>query len=139
MRYFPIYLALAFAFLLGCNPEGRKDESAAPNIIGSWQLFERGYSPGDRYVVEEVPSDPVQLIRFNEDSTLTSNTDAYRAFNRFQLVGENGSRVLVLHSASGESRSYAMSASEEKLELRAHGCIEGCHEAFRRVNHTIRE
>ncbi len=134
MRLTLIILALS---IFGCSTDNVNEGDESKPIKGSWQLFERGYSPGDRYIVEEVPLVPEQLIHFNADSTFESNIEGYKLFNQFRLREENSTLVLILYSDPGinnrDSVSFEVSHSGQRLELRAKGCIEGCHEAYRPV------
>ena len=131
---------LLIVFFIACNTENISTNPEDDTIIGRWQLFERGYSPGDKYIVEDIASDPVQYIQFSSDSTFASNIDGYESFDRFSLGKEDGTPVLVLFGAQQNevrnSRSFTISASVQRLELRARWCIEGCHEAFRPVSNT---
>lgn len=129
---------LALSLFGSCTSDGIRTEGERIDVIGSWQLFERGYSPGDRYIVEEVPAEPGQFIHFNSDSSFTSDIDGYQAFNRFRVrVEEQQAMELILFSdvrpAAGDIRSFTMLLTDQRLELRARGCIEGCHEAYRPV------
>ena len=130
-------MILVLSILVSCGSDGLRTEGERIDVTGSWQLFEYGYSPGDQYIVQEVPADPGQLIHFNADSTFTSNIDAYKVFNRFRVRVEERATELVLFTdespGAGDSRSFTMLLSDQRLELRARGCIEGCHEAYRPV------
>lgn len=134
MRLLLIILALGVS---ACSRDGFHQTRESNGIIGSWLLFERGFSPGDRYIVEEVPPVPGQLIRFKADSTFESNIEGYKSFNRFRLREQNDAVVLILYSGAGIDHqgriSFTISNPGQRLELRAHGCIEGCHEAYRPV------
>jgi hypothetical protein len=139
----PLLILLLLWVLISCNPEAHDETGEGATIAGSWQLFERGYSPGDRYIVEEVPATPQQLIHFNADSTFESNMDEYKSFNRFRVLQENGTLVLVLSTTLGtdgdDDRSFTMTLSGQRLELRTRWCIEGCHEAYRPVKWADRD
>ena len=123
------------AIILSCANDGIQESQEKTEVIGSWQLFELGYSPGDRYIVEEVPANPAQLIHLNADSSFASNIDGYKLFDKFGIRKEDNDLVLILFPRQGTdesaSRSFTMTMSGQRLELRARWCIEGCHEAYR--------
>lgn len=111
-------------------------------IIGSWQLYENGYSPGDKYIVEQVPEEPAQIITFKSDGSFTSNLDDLKKFKYYLIIEDqtNGEEVLALFEQDPGKTARAVSELENVynvhfksgLRLSNRGCIEGCHLGFKR-------
>lgn len=133
--------------LLSCRDEKESTTSAHDNeIIGSWLLFEYGYSPGSGYIIEKVPVEPAQIIKFSEDGRFSSTAEEFINF-KYYLILEDlqyDQTVLALFvndpgSAPQDIQKLenAYNLSFEKgLKLSRRWCIEGCHLGFKRIPST---
>lgn len=117
-----------------CQPEVPSD------LEGAWLLTERGYSPGDRYIVEPVSPVPAQTINLMEDQQFSSNIDGLTDFGFYEVVNDPQSegRILALFEAppghdldlDNLSHSYNVVFEEGILKLYFRYCFEGCHMGF---------
>ena len=55
------------------------------NIFGEYIVYEYGYSPGDRYIVEEVPAEPAQLLTFDIFGGFSSNYQGLTEFIYYRV------------------------------------------------------
>jgi hypothetical protein len=114
-------------------------------LEGSWQLYEVGYSPGDRYITEQVPSIPAQTITFFSDGRLSSNFSGISDYSLYEVTTDSitNSPVLSLYKTvwdakikdPGTRHSYSISYDGENLKLSYRFCIEGCHLGFKKTRH----
>jgi hypothetical protein len=115
------------------------------NLAGQYIVYEYGYSPGDKYIIESVPEDPAQLLTFDALGCFTSNYQGLSNF-KFYRVYEHPTegRILALYETTPPpddqvdlaalSHSYIMNQEGDNLELYYRYCIEGCHIGIRRIN-----
>lgn len=111
------------------------DESGDDLLIGTWSLYERGYSPGAGYIVEDVP--PGQTITFESDGVMTSNIQDLSDFH-FYLF-QNGV-ISFFKNDPGSSpdpntftTSYDVTFDGDTIKLTYRYCIEGCHLGLRKA------
>lgn len=117
------------------------------DLIGSWQVYEYGYSPADEYIVESVPADPAQLLTFEANGVFTSNAEGFEIFDFYTLVLDstrssvpNSYYVTLFEEQSTEfnddnSSSYTLFFNgRDDLKLSYQFCIEGCHVGVKRVD-----
>lgn len=123
------------------------DDSIGLN--GSWQVFERGYSPGDRYIIEDVPDTPAQIMNFGSENAFSSNITGLGDYSFFKILEDSyieGGAVLALFSeladmqnldADNLEHSYTLEQySDGSIKLGFRFCIEGCHLALKKVRST---
>jgi hypothetical protein len=146
---FTILIAIIFAHSACEESDLPKFEEVSGGLQGSWLLYERGYSPGDRYIVEQVPSHPAKYIVFLDNKRMIINLDG-NAGQKFYKVLEDpdpafSQPVIAFFDREEEldnatidnlNESYMMTLSENNLKLSFRYCIEGCHMAFKRVANT---
>ncbi|MEQ8472957.1 MAG: hypothetical protein RIC35_17315 [Marinoscillum sp.] len=116
--------------------EPKSDFLVNQSLLGNWQVYESGYSPGGDYVIDEVPTDPLKYIQFGKDQAFESNYEGLEEVHYFNVVEENGRPILHLYTdqPGDEIRDneqlvykYRMEIREDKLKLMYVYCIEGCH------------
>jgi hypothetical protein len=141
MRKSAAYLAIVLlTLLLSCNnnqdcclPIGDLD-----NLLGRWQVYERGFSPGAGYIIEEVPAEPVQTMTFEADNRFASNYSGLEEYSYFNILDDSsGENILALYKNKSDfnnnqdtdnlEHSYIINYDEGNLKLYFRYCIEGCH------------
>lgn len=116
-----------------CGPQYNNE------LIGSWQLYEYGYSPGSEYIVEQVPAEPAQTITFKSDGRFSSTSDGLDQFNYYLVMEEFGVLALFEDDPGNETQDVSKLKNaydmrfENGLKLSYRWCIEGCHLGFRRM------
>ncbi|WP_020594658.1 lipocalin family protein [Spirosoma panaciterrae] len=103
-------------------------------LPGTWQWFERGYSQGTGYYIDEVSSNPQQTIRFSADGhvqTSGSGLINYQSFSQFRLdTTSNGVYIYFLPSTANYSERITLNGDTLRLYP---SCYEGCHLGFLRI------
>lgn len=127
--------------LFSCN-EHKSELLEKQGLLGEWQVYESGYSPGGDYVIDEVPNDPLKYVRFGEDHLFESNYEGLENVNYFDVIEENQKPVLLLYENNPgdehQNRSelvykYYAKIEGDKLKLMYAYCIEGCHIGLKRL------
>lgn len=135
------YFAIALLTLvLSCNnnqdcclPVGDLD-----NLLGNWQVYERGFSPGAGYIIEEVPAEPQQTITFEGNDRFVSNYSGLEEYSYFNILKDSsGENILALYKTKSDfknnqdpadlAHSYIINYEDGNLKLYFRYCIEGCH------------
>jgi hypothetical protein len=108
-------------------------------LQGTWLLFETGYSPGGGNIVEDIPAIPVQTIKF-EDGTIVSTTQGMEEIRFYKILSDtvhNNSPYLAFYKDDPEIDSPLSTVSFELqnsiLKLSSRWCIEGCHMGLKRL------
>jgi len=121
-----------------CQPLNEENVSMA----GEWLLYERGYSPGQGYVIDEVPAEPEQKIEFYEDRRFIHSLDSLEAYKYYLILDDpdSGQKILSLYTQFTPTddvyslkHSYNIVFEEGSMKLYYRSCIEGCHMGFRRI------
>lgn len=135
-----IFPALLLLFPLSCNEECCSMEESQSSLMGSWLLYERGYSPGAGYIIEEVAPVPAQQIIFRPGNSMTSTVNGLAQFKFYFTVDDSLSddKIVKFYISeppnTGQSTSsYSYEIIDGKLKLYYRYCIEGCHLGFRRI------
>jgi hypothetical protein len=142
MKLFRLFIIVASIVGTSCQNKPVDPEllSAEGDLLGSWKLYERGYSPGSGYTVEPVPDEPVQWIDFNANGTFQSNLAGMGNYKYYRVIDDpsGNSKIVALFESepvnvdpSNLEHSYQMSFENGGLNLSFRFCIEGCHMAFR--------
>ncbi len=140
MRTLPILIITLL--LAGCtfndNPNALILEGGSlSNLKGSWLMFEKGYSPGVGYIVDEVPSVPPKIITFGHDGSFTSNVEGYDTYKRYRIDKDKDDHVLVLAVSEDAFESneahFTIKFIDGAMFLYRRYCFEGCHEAFMKI------
>ena len=116
----------------------------AEGFLGTWQVYEYGYSPGAGYFTVDVPSDPLQFLEFSDNHVFSSNYRGLEEINYFFIIddAEGNSQILALFEAMPseediESKefdhSYHIWATEKGINLTYRYCIEGCHIGIEKI------
>lgn len=141
-----IYILPILAVLLSCKsqteccvyPEGEVDSDV---LLGKYQVYEYGYSPGAGYVTEPVPDDPLRYMSFRQDYSFESNYDGFEKFKYFQILEDTTTRQAVLSlyetpSFDNPSNSnYTILSDSGIVKLQYRFCIEGCHIGLRKLDY----
>jgi hypothetical protein len=122
-----------------CLPAEERD-----GLIGTWRIFERGYSPGFNYIIEEVPSFPAQNLTFSAENQFSTNVSGLDKFGYYLVLndGING-EVLALFENKTDLQnnqdinrlvhSYNVKFEEGNLKLYYRYCFEGCHMGLKKI------
>ena len=143
-------LIILFAvFLYSCD-ENTPLEQESPDLrpltsdsdlLGSWLLYETGYSPGAGYIIKKIPSTPAQLIQFKGDQTFFSNIRGYTDYKFYGVLEHPTykSKIVAFFKSKPapvvdinqlEAWNY-VNFKGSNLALSNPRCIEGCHVGFR--------
>jgi hypothetical protein len=63
-----------------------------PDILGKWQAYEEGYSPGSDYIIKRIPDSPEQIVEFKHDNVLVTN-----------ILGDYSFYYVLKHPTTGEN------------------------------------
>jgi hypothetical protein len=150
-KLFILGVLILTAVSTSCQEDAPEIECCSPfnkatSLTGNWQVFERGYSPGDRYIIEEVPASPAQNMSFGVDNTFSSNITGLEDYSFFKLLEDSnieGGIVLALFAEIADMKSadpvnlehsYSLEQySDGNIKLGFRYCFEGCHLALKKV------
>ena len=127
-----------------CNEEDCCLPADLNDLPGEYLVYEYGYSPGDRYIVEQVPAEPPQLLIFDISGAFESNYGGLTDFNHYRVYEHpTEGKILALYKDNPPpddqvdlallQDSYIMSTDEGNLRLYYRYCIEGCHIGVKRL------
>jgi hypothetical protein len=139
---FLIIISIGVLFL-GCEGEvsdrvccGTFDSD---ELAGKWLVYEKGYSPGFDYIVEDVPAFPAQTIRFNNGRVQTTG-DTFKGIHFYEILTDTATNTqyVALYSDDPEAETvpqstYSFSLDNSVLKLYFRWCYEGCHLGLKRV------
>ena len=140
------YLVFLLIFLLSaCSEDDFCCIDPESEIIDTWLLFERGWSPGSGYFVDPVSETPPQTMEIRPDGRFSSNIQGLEQYRYFLILEDDRWDVEVL--ALFESKppknpdldklehSYNIEVQENgTVKLFFRYCIEGCHLGLRRIS-----
>ncbi len=135
-------VALLGLFLITAACEESDLSPASKELVGTWQLYEYGWSPGSGYFVEEVPSVPAQTITFRSNGTVDvtgEQLDFLDAYRQYRLVTDSTQTAdYVELSGSDDDKfvAYVTLLTSDSLTLNP-PCFEGCHRGFVRVRSPL--
>ena len=132
---------ILIAFLaLSCNEKDccvGLEKEGSDQLVGSWLLFERGYSPGAGYIIEPVSAVPPQIIEFKSNGDLSCSVSGLTEYKFYSVMGDV---VGLFKNDPGPSpdslaftHSYNFSFQDGNLKLGFRYCYEGCHLGFKKV------
>ncbi len=110
-------------------------------ILDTWLLFERGWSPGGGYFIDPVSADPPQTMQIRSDGRFSSNIDGLEKYRYFAILQDQDREVLALFEdkppkdpdVNKLEHSYIIEFQENgTVRLFFRYCIEGCHLGLRR-------
>ena len=122
-----------------CLPSGEPE-----GLIGKWQIYEHGYSPGGGYIVKEVPNEPAQILTFESDNQFSSRNAGMDRFSYYLILNDSleGS-ILALYEEEPDTKdnqdtkslahSYMIKYEEGNVKLFYRYCIEGCHIGLKKI------
>lgn len=137
---------IIFPFLIivvyGCD---EKDDNptvqSTGELMGSWLLYEKGYSPGVGYIVETVSPMPPQVLILEEER-ISSSVNELEGFKFYEILTDTVTQTEFValyknkpplqNDESGPTYSFLVTGDTLKLYFRY--CYEGCHLGFRRIN-----
>ena len=146
MRRFLVSVFLLMAiigFTTGCNDDDCCSLDPDSPLVGTWILFERGYSPGAGYIVEPVETEPAQIIELQADEDFSSNIQGLEEFRYFRILEDDQGQILALfkHQTRGDldvdqlEHSYLIELQEDgSVRLYFRYCFEGCHLGLRKID-----
>ena len=113
-------------------------------LLGTYRVYEYGYSPGDRYIIEAVSANPAQLINFKDDNSFSSNYSELKDFNYYVLLNDDREGVILALFAEEPDfkeefdiinldHSYSVEFEEFNVKLNYRFCIEGCHIGIKKI------
>lgn len=120
--------------LINCHSDDSIKLIHGSGLPGTWQLFERGYSPGAGYIIDRISSKPAQSVTFTADGHLQAQGDnlkIYQAFSQFRLDTMNQT-ALIYFAPSTTKYAERIYLRNDTLKL-YQPCFEGCHLGFIRI------
>ncbi len=139
-KYFPWILLLIFP---ACGDDDLCCVNPNNELIGSWTLFERGYSPGSGYIVDPVSETPAQTMVMASDGRFASNIQQLETYRYFAIIPDQDREILALFKSRPSKdvdidqleHSYIVEHQEDgTVKLFFRFCIEGCHLGLRKTN-----
>ena len=130
--------------LFSCEDKFTSEESQqdARALLGTWLLYEKGYSPGAGYIVEAVGAELEQTITFKNNHRMEVTIPWLEDFEYYAvMMDENNQDVVLAFYESNPGPSPKLSSSDHKytlvtdesgIKLYFRFCIEGCHLALKR-------
>jgi len=114
------------------------------SLLGKWQVYEKGYSPGSGYIIVEVPAEPAQLLNFKSGNRFSSNILGFESFTYYLILNDKSeSSILALYEEKPDNpenedtknldHSYTIGHEKGRLKLRFRFCTEGCHIGLKRI------
>jgi hypothetical protein len=108
-----------------------------PSILGKWQVYEKGYSPGHEYIIEKIPSVPAQTVDFKPHNVLVTNILGDYSFYYVLRHPTTGENIIALFTSQQNQEdikidelevSYLLSQCRNgNIRLSFRYCYEGCH------------
>lgn len=112
-------------------------------IISTWILFERGWSPGSGYYVDPVSETPPQTMEIRSDGRFSSNIQGLEEYRYFAILQDQDWEILALFEkkppknpdVDNLEHSYLIEFHEnDTVKLYFRYCFEGCHLGLRRLS-----
>ena len=139
------YIACLFIlfFATGCNEDEFCCIDPENEIVATWLLFERGWSPGGGYNIDPVSPDPPQTMEIRSDGRFSSNIVELEEYRYFIILQDKDWEVLALFKDKPPKdpdidkleHSYNINYQENgTVILFFRWCIEGCHLGLRRID-----
>lgn len=131
-------LTLLGLFLTTTACEKSDPSPASRTLVGTWQLYEYGWSPGAGYFVDEVPRTPAQTITFDSNGTVSATGEQLISFDpsrKYRLVSDTTQNRDYVEFTKSDGDTYSMYVTQltpDSLTLNP-PCFEGCHYGFVRV------
>lgn len=125
-------------FLITAACEESELSPASQTLVGTWQLYEYGWSPGSGYFVEEVASVPAQTITFRSNGTVDATGEQLGfldSYQQYRLVSDSIQTTDYVEFTKSDDDTYSMYITQltsDSLTLNP-PCFEGCHRGFVRV------
>ena len=132
-----ICITVIFFFLGACQEDETRQASEDSTIVGTWLLYEYGYSPGGGYFVEVVPAVPPQTITFTANGEVKSNSEQSNIhyYRWVTSASEKNSRIAWAETRNALDSAITVNVSIKNDTLLLNPpCIEGCHQAYVRVH-----
>lgn len=150
-KLFILGILILTALSTSCQEDEPEIECCLPfdiatSLSGEWQVYERGYSPGDRYIIEEVPNTPEQNMSFETENVFSSNITGLEDYSYFKIFEDSHieegmvlalfSELLDMQEADPDQLEHSYTLEEYSngnIKLGFRFCIEGCHLALKKV------
>lgn len=149
MRNYSWLFVVLTLFAFTCEESDNSSARSGPDVLqGTWLLFESGYSPGDKYIVEHVDAKPAQKITFNADGTATSTVFGWEQIQYYYAFkNDRGEDIVSLFTTlpddidsvpAQDRRDYNVYFDEDgNVKLAFRFCFEGCHVKFKRISSPV--
>lgn len=137
MKHFGL-AALLGLFLITTACEESDLSPAEQTLVGTWQLYEYGWSPGSGYFVDEVPPVPAQTVTFKSSGTVSATGERLTGFDsaqKYRLVSDSIQTTDYVEYTDTDGDPYIMYVTlltSDSLTL-SPPCFEGCHFGFVRT------
>ncbi len=127
-------------------PDVFREPTTSQELMGTWLLYESGYSPGGGYITNPVNADPPQTIQLKPENEFSSTMQGLTSYNYYFILQDTfmNASVLSLYKTLPSNipeypdtlgLNYTVGRNEsEDLILYFRFCIEGCHMAFRKID-----
>ncbi len=129
-----LIVGLLLLLLLGCS---KNDLLPGQRIVGTWRLYETGYSPGAGYYVDKIPKRPLQYITLSNDGRLSSEGKNLRGIfeaHYYRVDSTQYGLKIIFMEKKTDTTGFVNSLQIEGNTMRiSPACIEGCHMAFVRI------
>jgi hypothetical protein len=133
-----------FFLVVSCEDKPIGEDPANTNsILGTWLLYENGYSPGGDYIVETIEPELNQTITFRSFHKMTVTIPWLKDFSYYAVLRDDDHQDLVLafyeHNPgpspklSNSNHKYTLVREDGDIKLYFRFCNEGCHLALSRV------
>ena len=135
---------LLLIFFTGCSEDEFCCIDPENEIIDTWLLFERGWSPGNGYYVDPVSTDPPQTMEIRSDGRFSSNIQDLEKYRYFAILQHQDWEVLALfQDKPPKEPDFDKVEHRYIIEFQENGtvklyfifCDEGCHLGLRRMNY----
>lgn len=123
-------------FMASCSSENLGPGGST--IVGTWRLYEQGYSPGSGYYVDSIPALPLQSLTFRKNGEVSKQGDQISGIFTFPcyrvITSQDKLRLKFLNSNKDEAATSDMSLRivGDTMQIRP-SCREGCHYGFVRT------
>lgn len=128
--------ALIIFFIASCSNENLGPGGSS--IVGTWRLYEQGYSPGSGYFVDTIPALPLQSLTFFKNGEVSKQGDQLGgifAFPYYRVTTlQDELKLKFLNSNKEEAVTNDMSLRIVGDTMRIQpSCREGCHYGLVRI------
>ena len=144
MKIYTTYILLLMLMTaFSCEEEKDCCVFESDELIGTWLLYEHGYSPGDRYITEAVPDSPPQKMIFQSGNKFVTTIENLSEYKFYVILHDGESdKILALFKIDPGTKAldiqnlehaYTIQKNADRISLHYRYCIEGCHLGLKRI------